>query len=113
MVKQLIRGPCHAPGCIVAVCLVRTSAGSAVPKGPWRQGGQRDCCCCRFVDRKLNRSVCVLIGFVTFELPEPNGDGKARYLVNLLSYHGPYMRSIYGSTRKACSCVEGNTPVLS
>jgi len=40
------------------------------------------------MDRQLNRLVCVLIGFVPFELPEPNGDGKERYLVNLLSCRG-------------------------
>ena len=89
MLKQLIRGPCHSPDSVVVICSVCTSAGSAVPKGPWKQDGQRDCCCCHFVDRKLNRLVYVLIGFVTFELSEPNGDGKGRYLVDLLSYRGP------------------------
>lgn len=82
MVKQLIRGPCHNADSFVAACLVCTSAGSAVREGLWRQGD-------RSMDRKLNRLVCVLIGFMTFELPQPNRGGRGRCLVNLLSYRGP------------------------
>lgn len=89
MLKQLTRGPCRNPDSVVAACSVCTSAGSAVPKGPWREEGQRDYCCCHFVNGKLIRLVHVLTDFVTSELPEPNRDGKGRYLVDLLSCHGP------------------------
>lgn len=45
-----------------------------MPKGSWRKHGGTAAVDIAY--RKLNRLVCVLTGFVTFELPEPNGDGK-------------------------------------
>lgn len=56
-------------------------AGPAVPKASWRKHGGT-AAADTFVDRKPNRLVCVLIGFVTFELPEPNGNGEGRSLVD-------------------------------
>lgn len=60
---------------VVAASSMCASARSAVPKGHWRQDGQRDCCCCHFMGRKLNRLVCVWRGFMTFELPVPEMEG--------------------------------------
>lgn len=44
-----------------------------MPEGSWRKRGGTAAVDIAY--RKLNRLICVLIGLVTFGLPEPNGDG--------------------------------------
>lgn len=58
-----------------------------MPKASWRKYGGT--AALDTVYGKLNRLVCVLIGFVPFELPEPNGDGKGRSLVDQVFCDGP------------------------